>query len=47
MTDLQNLINGVWVDSVGGEMSDVHQSCNGKVIARVPLSTAEDVELLC
>lgn len=44
MTDLQNLINGVWVDSVGGEMSDVINPATGKVIARVPLSTAEDVE---
>lgn len=44
MTDLQNLINGVWVDSIGGEMSDVLNPATGKVIARVPQSTAEDVE---
>ena len=44
MKELQNLINGVWVDSVSSAMSDVINPATGKVIARVPLSTADDVE---
>nr|WP_310500371.1 CoA-acylating methylmalonate-semialdehyde dehydrogenase [Paenibacillus qinlingensis] len=41
---MQNLIHGAWVDSIIGEMSDVLNPATGKVIARVPLSTAADVE---
>ncbi|NQX57267.1 CoA-acylating methylmalonate-semialdehyde dehydrogenase [Paenibacillus qinlingensis] len=44
MTDLQNFINGVWVDATSGEMSDVINPATGEVIARVPLSSAKDVE---
>lgn len=45
MTNLQNLINGVWIEATGGEMSDVINPATGQVIARVPLSTITDVEL--
>ncbi|OCT13708.1 methylmalonate-semialdehyde dehydrogenase (acylating) [Paenibacillus pectinilyticus] len=45
MRELQNLVNGVWIDAIGGEKGDVINPATGKVIARVPLSTAEDVEL--
>ncbi|CAN7531355.1 CoA-acylating methylmalonate-semialdehyde dehydrogenase [Paenibacillus sp. LjRoot56] len=44
MTDLQNFINGVWVDATSGEMSDVINPATGGVIARVPISNARDVE---
>ncbi|WP_239696546.1 CoA-acylating methylmalonate-semialdehyde dehydrogenase [Paenibacillus oryzisoli] len=44
MTDLQNLINGVWVDATNSETSNVINPATGEVIARVPLSSGRDVE---
>ncbi|GGA14130.1 methylmalonate semialdehyde dehydrogenase [acylating] 2 [Paenibacillus marchantiophytorum] len=44
MKVLQNLINGVWIDSTSTMTSDVLNPATGEVIARVPLSTVQDVE---
>ncbi len=40
---LKNYIGGEWVASQSSEILDVHNPANGEVIARVPLSTAEEV----
>ncbi|UKS29767.1 CoA-acylating methylmalonate-semialdehyde dehydrogenase [Paenibacillus sp. HWE-109] len=44
MKVLQNLINGVWIDSTSTMTSDVINPATGEVIASVPLSTVQDVE---
>ncbi|MDQ0876313.1 malonate-semialdehyde dehydrogenase (acetylating)/methylmalonate-semialdehyde dehydrogenase [Paenibacillus sp. V4I3] len=41
---LQNFVNGVWIDSESDAMSDVINPATGEIIARVPLSSSEDVE---
>lgn len=41
---LQNFINGVWIDSESGLVGDVMNPATGEIIARVPLSSSEDVE---
>lgn len=41
---LQNFINGVWIDSVSRAVSDVINPASGEIIARVPISSSEDVE---
>jgi malonate-semialdehyde dehydrogenase (acetylating)/methylmalonate-semialdehyde dehydrogenase len=40
---LKNYIDGEWVDSSSGELLDVHNPATGEVIARVPLSTVDEV----
>ena len=40
----QQFIGGEWVDSVSGETLDVENPADGKVIARVQASNAEDVD---
>ena len=40
----QQLIGGRWVDSASGETIEVENPANGQVIARVPKSSAEDVD---
>ena len=41
---LQNLINGEWRDSATGQHDDVPNPATAEVLARVPLSTAADVD---
>ncbi len=41
---LQQFINGQWVDSASGKTLAVENPANGKVIAHVPASDAEDVD---
>jgi malonate-semialdehyde dehydrogenase (acetylating)/methylmalonate-semialdehyde dehydrogenase len=41
--DLRNYIDGEWVESEG-ELKDVVNPATGKVIARVPISTAEEID---
>ncbi|MDE8565033.1 CoA-acylating methylmalonate-semialdehyde dehydrogenase [Anoxybacillus rupiensis] len=41
---LKNFINGKWVDSSGAETLEVPNPATGEVLARVPISTKEDVE---
>lgn len=41
---LQNFVNGVWIDSESGSVSDVINPATGEIIARVPLSSSKDVE---
>ncbi|RIV19188.1 aldehyde dehydrogenase family protein [Alicyclobacillaceae bacterium I2511] len=43
MKDCRNYIGGQWVPPVGGQFRDNVNPANGKVLGRVPLSTAEDV----
>ncbi len=43
---LQNFVNGVWIDSESDARSDVINPATGEIIARVPLSSSEDVEAL-
>jgi betaine-aldehyde dehydrogenase len=43
-TQLQNFINGSFVDSVEGQTEPVLNPATGEVIAHAPLSTAEDVD---
>lgn len=40
---LKNYVDGQWVDSASSELLDVHNPATDEVIARVPLSTAEEV----
>ncbi|MBI4475981.1 MAG: CoA-acylating methylmalonate-semialdehyde dehydrogenase [Acidobacteria bacterium] len=42
---LNNYIGGQWVPSRGIETVDVHNPARGVVIARTPMSTAQDVDL--
>src|SRR5262249_22591215 len=39
-----NFVGGRWVDSKARSHFDVHNPARGEVIARTPLSTAEDVD---
>lgn len=41
---LKNYIRGQWVESQSNENLDVHNPATGRVIARVPLSTEEEVK---
>lgn len=41
---LKNFVNGQWVDSTATEYLDVPNPATGEVLARVPVSTKEDVE---
>lgn len=41
---LKNLIGGEWVDSVGGQTLDVLNPATNAVVAKVPISTKEDVD---
>ncbi|MDF2644825.1 MAG: methylmalonate-semialdehyde dehydrogenase [Paenibacillus sp.] len=41
---LQNFVNGVWIDSESGLVGDVINPATGEIIARVPLSSSEEVE---
>jgi malonate-semialdehyde dehydrogenase (acetylating)/methylmalonate-semialdehyde dehydrogenase len=41
---LKNYIGGEWVASTSGELLDVHNPATDEVIARVPLSTADEVD---
>ncbi|MCU0319779.1 MAG: aldehyde dehydrogenase [Flavobacteriales bacterium] len=47
MEDLLNLINGELRPAVKGHWMDVHRPATGEVLARLPKSTADDVELAC
>src|SRR6266487_1111683 len=42
---LRNFVGGRWVESRANAFLDVHNPALGEVIARTPLSTAEDLEL--
>ncbi|NQX65883.1 CoA-acylating methylmalonate-semialdehyde dehydrogenase [Paenibacillus alba] len=44
MKVLQNLINGVWRDSTSEVTNDVINPATGEILAKVPLSSVEDVE---
>jgi malonate-semialdehyde dehydrogenase (acetylating)/methylmalonate-semialdehyde dehydrogenase len=44
MRVLENFINGAWVPSSGSTLLDVKNPATGEVLARVPLSTASDVD---
>ena len=44
-TDLKNFINGKWVDAKATEYQEVPNPATGATIARVPISSTEDVEL--
>ena len=41
---LRNYVGGRWVDSRASEFFDVYNPARGEVIARAPLSTAEDLD---
>jgi malonate-semialdehyde dehydrogenase (acetylating)/methylmalonate-semialdehyde dehydrogenase len=41
---LKNWIGGQWVDAIGTQAEDVYNPATGEVIARVPLSSREDVD---
>ncbi|WP_066048639.1 CoA-acylating methylmalonate-semialdehyde dehydrogenase [Robertmurraya korlensis] len=41
---LKNFINGQWVDSTSSQMEEVPNPATGEVIARVPISTREDLD---
>lgn len=41
---LKNYINGEWVESTSGKTEDVVNPATGKVIAKVPISTREEVD---
>jgi malonate-semialdehyde dehydrogenase (acetylating) / methylmalonate-semialdehyde dehydrogenase len=43
-TILKNFINGQWVESSGTETLEVPNPATGEVLARVPISTKEDVD---
>jgi malonate-semialdehyde dehydrogenase (acetylating)/methylmalonate-semialdehyde dehydrogenase len=43
-TILKNFINGQWVKSSGTEILEVPNPATGEVLARVPISTKEDVD---
>lgn len=42
--ELKNFINGKWVTSMGSERLEVLNPANGELLAKVPISTKEDVE---
>ena len=42
---LKNYINGQWVDALGDETLDVPNPATGEILAKVPISTKEDVDL--
>lgn len=42
---LKNYINGQWVQAQGVEILDVPNPATGKILAKVPISTKEDVDL--
>jgi malonate-semialdehyde dehydrogenase (acetylating)/methylmalonate-semialdehyde dehydrogenase len=44
VTAIRNYIDGEWVDSKSAEIIDVENPATGEVIARVPMSTREEVE---
>ncbi|OPH62041.1 methylmalonate-semialdehyde dehydrogenase (acylating) [Paenibacillus ferrarius] len=44
MKVLQNLINGVWRDSTSEVTNDVINPATGEILAKVPLSSVEDVD---
>jgi betaine-aldehyde dehydrogenase len=44
VTTHQQFIGGEWVDSASGETLDVENPANGRVIAKVPASSPEDVD---
>ena len=44
VTTYQQFIGGDFVDAASGETLDVENPANGQVIAKVPGSTAEDVD---
>lgn len=44
METLTNFVGGSWVASRASEFLDVHNPATGEVIARTPLSTAEDLD---
>jgi malonate-semialdehyde dehydrogenase (acetylating)/methylmalonate-semialdehyde dehydrogenase len=44
MRVLENYINGSWVKSKGSTPLDVRNPATGEILAKVPLSTAEDVD---
>src|SRR5689334_17516439 len=44
VTTHQQFIGGTWVDSASGKTLDVVNPANGKVIAKVPDSSPEDVD---
>ena len=41
----QMFIGGDWVESSGGDVQEIINPANGKVIAHVPKGTKEDVEI--
>ena len=41
---LPNFVGGRWVESQARESLDVHNPATGDVIARTPLSTAQDLD---
>ena len=43
---LKNYINGEWVESRSGKTEDVYNPATGEVIARVPISSTEEVDEL-
>ena len=42
--ELQNYIDGKWVDAIDGSRFDVHNPATGEVIATAPLASDKDVE---
>src|SRR5262245_66549632 len=44
MRVIENYINGSWVKSSGTTQLDVKNPATGEILAKVPLSTAEDVD---
>lgn len=40
---IRNYINDQWQESVGGHLESVPNPATGEEIAKVPISTAEDV----
>ncbi len=44
MRVLENFINGAWVPSSGTTLLDVKNPATGEVLAKVPLSTSDDVD---
>ena len=41
---LRNYVGGKWVDSTSGELLDVTNPATGEVLARVPLSSKEELD---
>jgi malonate-semialdehyde dehydrogenase (acetylating)/methylmalonate-semialdehyde dehydrogenase len=41
---LQNFVGGAWVDAAASELLDVTNPATAEVLARVPLSGADDVQ---